>query len=297
MSQSVRFHLPRSSARRACTRAGFLAFAAMLASSSAAAQGETGFLRGKGKADVVLSYTIDTYDKFWFGDDRLSMPGVGEVNRETYTLYTAYGLNDRTDLILKGSYVRSESDGAANFPTESDFQDLTLAAKYRFWERTFQNGSELSVAALPGIKLPMTDYQNNAVTALGDGQIDLQFRVVGQYRLSNGVFAALETGYDRRNGSPKDEIPINLTVGGTIANRLTLSAFLTDIDSLGGTDLGPPGTNYFPANEEDLTRTGLSAYYRINDSFGLAGSWRTTLDGRNTGDVEGFSIGLVYRVH
>jgi len=268
----------------------------LLVGMSTAAQGETGFLRGKGKTDVVVTYTNDHYRKFWAGNDKMKSAGVGRVTRQSYSLYAAYGLNDQIDLIVKGSYIKSDSSGAGNAPTERDWQDLTLSAKWRLWERTYENGSELSLAALPGIKLPMTDYEDNAITAIGDGQTDLQFRVVGMYRLANGAFAALESGYDRRNGAPKDEVPINFTIGATVVKGLTLSAFISDVDSLGGTDIGPPGTNYFPANEEDYTRTGLSAYYRINEYLGLTGTWRTTLDGKNTGDVEGFSAGVVVNV-
>ena len=287
----LRLHLPRALARPVP-----VAVAAFVLSAVAAAQGETGFLRGQGKADVVVSYTLDEYDKFWVGSSKVAMAGVGEVQRHTYTLYSAYGIRDDADLILKASYAEAESDGAGNAPDEDDFQDLTLAAKWRVFEQVYERGSELSLAVLPGVKLPMADYENNSITAVGDGQVDLQFRLVGQYRLANGAFAALETGYDRRNGAPDDEVPVHFTVGGTVLDGLTLSAFWSDVNSLGGTDIGPPGTNDFPTNEEDFTRTGVSAYYRLGEHLGLTGSWRTTTDGRNTGDVDGYSVGLVVRV-
>lgn len=256
------------------------------------AQGETGFLRGEGKLDIVAAYAVDSYDEFWVGSNKLSDPAVGEVERKVYALYSAYGLTDEADLILAGAYVEAESDGIGGFPDESDLQDLLLAAKWRVYEQPVGGGS-FSLALLPGIKVPMTDYEDNAVTAIGDGQVDLRGRVVGQLELANGAFAALETGYDRRNGSPDDEVPINLTIGATIAQRLTVAPFLSRVESLGGTDIGAPGG--FPTNEEDYTRAGLSLYWRLSERYGLTGSWRTTLDGRNTGDVDGFSVGFVLR--
>jgi len=257
----------------------------------ASAQGETGFLRGKGNTDIVLATTLDTYDEFWVGTDRVAMAGVGEVDRMTYTLYSAYGATDDIDVILGASYVEAEADGAGNFPDESDLQDALLAAKWRVYEHALESGTRFSVALLPGVKLPLSDYEENNVTAIGDGQVDVRARFVSQVHFANGAFIALETGYDRRNGAPDDEFPIHLTLGATVLEGLTLSPFLSRVDSLGGSDIGDP--RGFPYNEEDFTRVGLSAYYRLSQRFGLTGSWRTTIDGRNTGDVDGFSLGVV----
>ena len=92
------------------TRQALAASAFLLAAAPfAAAQGETGFLRGQGRSDVVLSYTLDWYDEFWVGDDKVEDPGVGEVERASYTLYAAYGLDAETDLFLSASYVEAEA--------------------------------------------------------------------------------------------------------------------------------------------------------------------------------------------
>lgn len=258
----------------------------------AAGQGETGFVRGQGNADIAATYTFDTYDRFWVGTDKVSMDGVGTIDRAGYTLYAAYGLTDDIDLILNGAYIETSSDGAAGAPDESDLQDLVLGSKIRLLRKETSWG-EMSFLVLPGVKLPMTDYENNALTAIGDGNVDWLAHVIGHVQTHSGLFASLETGYDFRVGDPPDVWPIHLTAGGTIANRVTISPFLSYVDSLWGTDIGPPGTNVFPTNEEDYTRTGVSAFVRINSSVGITGNWRTTLDGRNTGDVEGFSLGLV----
>ena len=119
-----------------------------LACSVAQAQGETGFLRGKGKLDAALSYTVDTYDEFWVGKERVSMPMVGEVERETYSLYLAYGLRDDIDIFLSGALVESESDGAAGFEAVKDMQDFVLGAKWRFVHEPFARG-HFSLLAVP----------------------------------------------------------------------------------------------------------------------------------------------------
>lgn len=260
------------------------------------AQGDTGFLRGLGKLDISLTYTNDSYDEFWVGDDKVSAPPVGEVERQTTSLYTAYGVRDDIDLVFSAAYVEASADGTGNFPDEDDLQDAVLGVKWSFWKKRMGSG-EASLLFAPSIKQPMTDYEDNNVTAIGDGQTDLRGRFIAHYQLDNGCFGALETGYDRRNGGSDDEIPVNLTVGGTIANRVTIMPFYQLVDSLGGIDINQiPAEGGFPETEEDYERVGVGAYVRLTDQLGLSGRWLTTLDGKNTGDVDSYSFGFVFRL-
>lgn len=274
--------------------AGILVFSSFVLSSVAAAQGETGFLRGAGRADIALTYGEDSYDQFWVGNVRVSDPGVGEITRRTVSLYTAYGLSDDTDLVFGAAWVEASSDGAAGFPDESDLQDATIGLKHAFW-RTPAGGGEFTLLAAPGVKLPMSDYEDDAVTAIGDGQVDLRARVIGHWRhTTTGIFASLETGYDRRNGAPDDEIPFNLTLGFPVFDRVTIMPFYSRTESLGGIDISEvPAQGGFPSVEEDVERYGVQAYARLGDSIGLTAGWRTTIDGTNTGDADTWSLGLV----
>ncbi len=265
---------------------------------SLAAQGDTGFLRGEGRVDAALSHTLDYYDEFWVGDTKVDgdAAGVGEVERATYSLYAAYGMSDDLDLVLNANYVTAEADGpgaGSGFPDEDDLQDLYLGAKWRAAQTAAGEG-EFSFLFAPSVKLPMTDYEDNAVTAIGDGQVDLRFRGIVHYQY-RGFWGALESGYDRRNGAPDDEVPINVTLGATVLERVTIMPFFSMINSLGGediSDVGSPGVG-FPDTQEEYERWGVSAYARITPNIGLTGMWRTTSDGMNTGDADAFSVGLV----
>lgn len=256
-------------------------------SGPALAQGDSGFLRGKGNLDVALSYSLDTYDEFWVGRTKVSMPMVGRVKRHTGSVYGAYGLTDDIDLTATLSFVSAESSGGA--PTEDSFQDLTAALRWRALRHEVDGGA-FSLVLSPGLKTPLTSYEDDAITAIGDGQTDIRLRVTGQYLWSNGLFVALETGYDIRTDDPKDEIPLHLTVGGTIGEDLTLTAFYSKIISTGGYDIG---AGPFPGVKEEYDRVGAGAYYRFTRNFGISASGWTTLRGRNTGKATGFSIGGV----
>jgi hypothetical protein len=143
----------------------------------------------------------------------------------------------------------------------------------------------------------MTDYEDNAVTAIGDGQTDLRLRGIAHYQFDGPFWASLESGYDWRNDGPHDEIPINVTLGAAVAEWLTIMPFYSQVVSRGGIDLPQvPAQGGFPDVKEEYTRFGVGFYAPVFESFGLTGWYRTTTDGLNTGEVDGFSLGLVLRL-
>jgi len=253
-------------------------------------QGDSGFLRGKGALDLALSYSEDAYDSFWVGSTRMTDAPFGEVTRTTVNLYAAYGLSDEIDLVASLSHVSSDTE--AVFASESDLQDLSVQLKWRVFQKTLGPG-RLGILLAPGAKVPVSDYEDNAVPAIGDGQADLRSRVIVQYVWNNGAFLALDTGYDIRFEDTPNELPIHLSTGTTFFGKLTLSGFLSDISSQGGYDIGE---GPFYGVEEEYTRYGVGLYYRFGDAFGVSASGWTTSAGLNTGDVDGFSLGLVWRI-
>ncbi|MBL8859913.1 MAG: transporter [Planctomycetes bacterium] len=260
-------------------------------SDNAHAQGETGFLRGRGKLDLVTSWNRDTYDDFFIGDSPFA-PRIGGTRRDVYSLYGAYGLTDDVDLIANAAYVEAVADAESFLLSdESALQDLTLGAKVRIGSERIGAG-EASLLFAPGIKLPLTDYadfRENAINAPGHGQVDLRARVIGQYHFDAGPWVALETGYDRRNGAPADEVPFNLTIGFNVLERLTLMPFYGHTFGIGET----PDDSGLETSGARYDRFGLGAYWRISDTYGLSGNYRRTDEGRN--ESEGFSLGLVLR--
>jgi hypothetical protein len=262
----------------------------ILPTARALAQGETGFLRGEGHLDLAFSYSLDTYDRFWIGSDRVQDPAVGRISRTAYSLYAAYGLTDDLDVAGNASYVIAKSSESM-FDRNADFQDLVLHAKWRALRERAGPG-EASFLLAPGVKLPLSNYENDDVTALGDRQTDYRGRVIGHYQFDNSLFVSVESGYDRRSSRPADEIPLHVTVGYTFFERVTIAPFYSRIYSRGGPDIGEAS---FPRTREEYERIGLSVYLRLTESIGIAGSLRTTLDGWNTGDVDGFSVGTVLR--
>ncbi len=260
---------------------------------SASAQGDNGFLRGDGHTDVALTYGQEQFKYFWVGTDRMKDAGIGHVFRESYNLWVAHGLRDDLDVVVAAAIVHAETDkGTTGFRDYSSLGDSTIGVKWRVFDQRLGPGA-LSILAAPGFKIPLSHYEANAVTALGDGQVDARGRVVAQYGCDCGAYVALETGYDLRFSGTPDETPVHLSIGTTLFKNLTIAPFYSYVNSFGHNDIGESD---FPNVEEDYERAGVNFYLRFNDRVGATLGFKTTLNGRNTGDSWGYSWGFVFRL-
>ena len=272
-------------------RYGFLiaAMGVLAGASPAGALDLNGYQPPAGAGEVALSYTFESYDEFWVGDQKVSDPGVGETETRSLTLWAQYGLTDRLALVVNLPYVDADSDGLGDF-SESGLQDLTVLAKYRF--ASLGSAARHSFTGAVGGRTPASDYEANLPVDIGDGSSDFLLRLVYQVEAGSFYFSQ-QVGYDLRGDDVPDGFPLYSELGTTLG-RVTLNAFYLLYVADGGTDIGDPGFT-FPSNEDETSRIGGKLYARFNDAVGLSAMVFTTLDGRNSGDTTGYSVGGVFR--
>lgn len=246
-----------------------------------------GFMPAQGQGDLALSYTAEGYDSFWAGETKVSDPGVGEVETDSLAVWFQWGFTDNFALVANLPYVDVTSDGLGGFE-DSGLQDLSVLAKFRF----FSSGPHNLVAAA-GFRTAAQDYEANLPVDLGDNTDDALLRLVYHFQTS-GFYFSQQVGYDVRGGDAPDGFPLYTELGYT-AGRLTYTGFYSRLIADGGTDIGDPGFT-FPSNQEEYSRVGGKIYVRVTDRFGLTGLFFTTLDGRNTGETDGFSVGVNFRL-
>jgi hypothetical protein len=187
--------------------------------------------------------------------DMVDGPSVGRIRRTSYGLYAAYWITDEIDTSANAAYVTSRSTG--DFDREADPQNLELRLKRKVFETRRGPGAG-SFLLSPPVKVPFSNCEDDAVTAIGDGQTDDRVRVVLHYPCDVGAFVSLETGYDKRAGLPRDGIPWNVTAGATLFEALTVSPFCSVVRSFGGPDIGDSGFS-FPSVQVEQERLGVSA--------------------------------------
>lgn len=263
---------------------------AVVAALPASANNINGFLREKGEFDVALTFTSESYDQFWVGDTKVSDPGLGEVSTDSWSLWLAYGINKDITVWANIPYVDTEGDGTANL-SESGMQDFVAMGEFRLAGQPGGQGWGVLIGGA-GFSTPMSDYEANAPVDIGDGVTAYLLRLVYQIQ-HGGFYFAGQLGYDIRGDDAPDNYPYYAEAGYTVG-PVTFNAFYAKLVADGGTDIGDPGFT-FPSNNDESDRTGLKVYGRITPTFGLVGSWFTTLDGRNSGDASGGSLGAVFK--
>lgn len=251
----------------------------------------SGFLPEAGTGNLALSYTDESYDEFWRGTEKRPTPGVlGEITTRSTSLWFNWGLTDRLALIVDAALVDVDSTGTAGME-DSGPQNLTAFLAYRLWSHEGSGSTRHSLMGAVGGRTPLESYVANAPVARGDDTTDALFRLV--YLVQNGGFYwSQQIGYDLRSDDAPDGLPLYTEVGYN-TGRLTWigwhSLYLAD----SGTDIGEAGFT-FPSNQEEYQRLGAKVVVGFADSWsGFVGAF-DTLDGRNSGDASGWSIGLIH---
>lgn len=246
-----------------------------------------GFFPEKGKLDLAFSFTTESYDEFWRGETKTSTPPfLGEVENESTALWLRYGLTDRFCLIANLPYVDSTSDGSMGL-SQSGAQDLTGLLVFKALEAGSAVRHRVIVAA--GGRTPASDYQGDSPVSIGDDSTDGLLRLVYQLE-ANGFYVSQQVGYDLRGDDVPDGFPFYTEAGYTVG-RVTFSGLYLNYVADGGTDIGEPGFT-FPGNQDETERLGAKVFGRLDQTFGAFVGAFTTLDGRNSGDVTGYTAGL-----
>lgn len=278
----------RDTTRKVMTVVGMVTAlgAGLLAAPAARAYDMNGFMPAAGEGAVALSFSSESYDHFYRGETKVHTPPfLGTVDTQTITLWGRYGITDRIAVVANLPYVDAEGDGPDHLQ-DSGISDLTALVKIRLAD--FGGGQSLTAGL--GVRSDVGGYEGDAPVSLGDASTDGLFRLVYQVQ-RGGFYFSQQVGYDLRGSDVPDGYPLYTELGYTVG-RTTVNAFFSQYFADGGTDIGDAGFT-FPSNKEEYQRAGGKVYVRLGGGFGLSGSAFTTLDGRNTGDSSGFSVGAV----
>jgi hypothetical protein len=263
---------------------------ALAAAAPAGAIDVNGFLPAAGEGDVALSYTAESWDSFWLGETKVdSPPELGTVDLTSITLWGRFGLTDNAALIVNLPHVDADNDGLVNFD-DSGLQDAAALLLARFASYGSGAVQHRWLGGL-GLRTPASGYEANLPVDIGDGTTDILTRLVYQLEWGGGYFSQ-QVGFDLRSKDAPDNWTLYTELGFP-TGPVTWIGYYQQVLANGGTDIGDSGFT-FPSNQEEFQRVGLRVFGRFNDHFGLSGSYFTTLDGRNSAETEGFSVGTVF---
>lgn len=265
----------------------------------------SGFMQGKGRGSVVVSYSTEKYDEVFLVPETIeSVPIFNEVQTTSFSLYGTYGLTDKLDIVLNAPYIRSK--GAATDATLSDLgyenerkglQDIGLHLKYSAVNLDF-GGSSLRLLGTLGVQTPIGDYKVDeglqSIVAIGNRATKVNALAAAHFQTESGLFATAQGGYSFRGDDVPNAVLSEFKVG-YAGSSFYVDGYVAGQLSTDGVDILQDGfVGIFPATRVSYTRVGASVFVPVAGGFGVAGGASAYVAGRNIGKATSFYGALVY---
>lgn len=267
-----------------------------------------GFMQGKGKGNVVVSYGIEKYDKVLLVPAEIdAVPVFNDVELSSASLFATYGITDQLDVVVSLPYISAKGNASEavltnlNFEnTRSGVQDISVFLKLS--PDAFKcniGSSSLSFIGAVGVKTPVGDYRADeglqSIIAIGNRGTTLSTIAIAMFKTKMGIFATGQFGGVMAAKTVPDAYISEIKLG-YAASKIYVDAFLANQTSTGGVDILNAGfTGFFPVTKVNYTKAGLNLYVPIIQSVGIAAGASSIIDGRNIGKATGFYGGLVYK--
>ncbi|HJS01783.1 MAG TPA: hypothetical protein VJ780_12695, partial [Flavobacterium sp.] len=266
----------------------------------------SGFMQGKGKGNVSLSYSSEKYDEVYLVPEEVDgVPIFNEVQISSTSLYTTYGITDQLDVVLSLPYITTEGSASQEVLNNLNYenkrngvQDVSVFIKYNPFYFDYGSSSLRLIGAL-GLKTPLGGYEENeglqSIIAIGNRSTTLSAIGLAMFKMNSGLFVSGQFGGNLASNDVPNSYISELKLG-YAANKFYGDAYLANQTSTSGVDiLGEGFQGFFPATKVNYTKIGLNLYSPIYQDFGLAAGVSSLVAGRNIGKATGFYGALVYK--
>ena len=264
-----------------------------------------GFMQGKGKGNVVISYTTESYDKVFLVPQKIDgVPVFNKVDIQSTSLYATVGLSSKVDLVANVPYIKSKGYASEQVLTNYGYQnerkgiqDVSLYVKYNPFNFKAGTGTVSLIGAL-GIQTPLSNYKVEeslqSIIAIGNKSTQVNSYILAMYKLKCGLFVNGQLGYSLRSTNVPDAFLSEVKVG-YAAKQFYVDVFSATQISTSGVDILKEGfTGSFPATKVNSTRVGVNLYVPIYKGFGVSGGTSSYVDGRNLGQSTGYYGAIIY---
>lgn len=232
-------------------------------------------------------FALNTYSS----DSTFGTPpaGLRKFSDRNFTYYLEYGLSDTLAFYGSLPIKRLTSDTASGRAESDGVGDIDLGLRQRLY---IDGNSVVSASVL--FKAPYAYSRADAVP-LGNGQNDLEARVLFGRSLGRYGYFGLEAGYRYRAGAPADEFRYLLEYGIEVSSTVYLRTKLDAIAGQGNGQAAAASAGNPTLNPDfDLGKLQATAGFKFSKS--LAGEFSVTRDlyGANTLRGTNVSLALVF---
>lgn len=264
-----------------------------------------GFMQGKGKGNVVLSYNSESYSDVYLVPEKVEgVPVFNKVTTNSFSLFTTVGITDKLDVQLNVPYIKTTGEASDQVLTNLNYQnerkglqDVSVYLKYNPINKKIGKGTLAFIGSI-GLQAPIGDYRVDeglqSIIALGNRATQLNTFILAQYKLENGVFFNGNMGYSLRSNDVPSAF-ISELKGGYAGKKFYADIYATSVLAGEGTDILKEGFDgVFPKTKVNSNKIGLNLYVPIKSGFGLAAGASSYVAGRNLGASSGGYGALIY---
>ena len=278
---------------------------------------DDGVMMAKGELFAGALYTHDQWDHYWEGGLKRDNGNIGTLTTRSNTVVGVYGITDRLNVLSNVPYIWTEaSQGVLH--GMNGMQDLSIAAKYSILERERSPVGALRLIGVFAAAFPMTDYTPDFLPlSIGSASTRLSWRGTASMQGQKSQFVDASTAFTWRSNVTLDRpyyftedqlfvtdevsLPAVLDVdvmGGFRGPRLMAAATVTVQHMSSGGDIRRQDAP-FVSNRMNALRVGGVVMYPLPKLAPLAvrASYAHTVTGRNVGQSNTVSVGLVYRFY
>ena len=269
------------------------------------------------QACILLEYNYASFDHYWEGETRRDNQTIAMVKRNTFMPMVAVGIFDNLNLYAGVPYVTTESTtpNGGKFAGASGIQDLTVAVKYRWLNKTREKGQLAGLATL-GFSTPVSNYlPDYQPYSIGLGATQLAYRAIVEYKYNTGWYlrgagtylwrgyAEAEREYYYNGGSYYTslmDVPNAITAEGVVGKWLWSNALQVEASYFGSASLSGDDIRAYsapqPTNQVNIGRVGIFAHY-FSPKFtglGILAYYNRVIQGRNAAEMNTTGVGLTY---
>jgi hypothetical protein len=278
---------------------------------------DDGVMISKRHLFIANVYTHDSWDHYWEGKLNRVNGNLGTVTTQTNHWYADYGVTDRLDVIADIPYVWTHASQGVLHDMQG-FQDITVAAKFKFLERPLSEHGTLRAIAIGSGAIPLTNYQPDfQPLAIGNQSRRISGRLTLNFQHARGWYINASSAYTWRGDVTLDR-PYYFTDGQLFLTNIVGMPDVFDYSASGGykrRGLLVEGTFAqqrtqgggdirrqdapFISNHINFSKVGGRIMYPIPKLRDLAFQFAFAYipDGRNVGQSTTYSTALMYTVH
>lgn len=261
----------------------------------------------KGTACLAVSYTHSSWDQYWENSLKRENLNIGTHTTQSVMPMLAVGIVKDLNLIVGVPYIWTQAN-TGNLKWQKGFQDASGWLKYRFL-----NKSGLSLHAIAGASIPVTDYIPDFLPmSIGLQCKTATARLLASYRHKSGIYLTASGSYifrskikidrdsyqadDKLYNTNKVSVPNAYDASarlGYLKKAIQAEAFIEHGACDGGDNIRRNDMP-FPTNNMNSTMVGVYAKFQPKN-IGVNARASQVISGRNVGQSTAFTVGVLYQ--